>query len=75
MDPKTNDNPAYLRFSEILETKHRLEDALKARAMVYHADWKERVAGKLGKPLNYFYLWPLRHFIRAANIAGIPSPH
>jgi hypothetical protein len=66
---------AFARLMAVLERKHQLEDALKERSMVYQADWKERVAAKLGKPAGYFYKWPMRHFIRAARIAGIPTQH
>lgn len=47
--------PTYEEFEQLLIEKHRLEQALKRRAMIYQAEAKENAARAFGKPLDYYY--------------------
>jgi hypothetical protein len=45
-------------WKQLLEEKHALETALKARAMIYQVDEKDYVAKLFRKPNGYFHKMP-----------------
>jgi hypothetical protein len=44
-----------MKWEELLERKHELEQILKARSMIYQVDAKEEAARAFNHPLDYYY--------------------
>jgi hypothetical protein len=51
-------------WKNLLEEKHALEKALKARSMIFQVDEKDYLAKLLRKPPGYFYKMPYDEWVK-----------
>ena len=53
-----------MKWIETLEQVNALRTELKARSAIYQIDAKESAARAFNRPLNHFYHWPYRHWVK-----------